>query len=234
MSHRKFTKENLELILKDLAKEFRKRNGKIMPAEIILVGGAAILTNYGFRDMTTDIDAIIYASSAMKEAINVVGEKFDLPKEWINTDFINTSSYSMKLDEFSTYYKTFSNVLSIRTVTGEYLIAMKLKAGRIYKNDLSDIVGILAEHEKRNMPITFEMIDTAVQNLYGGWDDFSADSRIFIEKAFINKNFIEIYESVRSSEIETQNVLIEFDKKYPDVIKESNVQNILSTLKDKK
>ena len=44
-----FTKQNLDTYLKELAKEFRKLNGKDMPAEIILIGGAAILANYGFR-----------------------------------------------------------------------------------------------------------------------------------------------------------------------------------------
>jgi len=33
-----------------LAKEFRKLCGKDMPCEIILIGGASILANYGFRD----------------------------------------------------------------------------------------------------------------------------------------------------------------------------------------
>ena len=70
-----FTKENLDYYLKELAKEFRKRNGRNIPAEIVLVGGAAILANYGFREMTYDIDAIITASSAMKEAVNTVGEE---------------------------------------------------------------------------------------------------------------------------------------------------------------
>ena len=70
-----FTKENLDTYLKELAKEFRKINGKSMPAEIILNGGAAILVNYGFRDMTTDVDAIIHAASSMKDAINRVGDK---------------------------------------------------------------------------------------------------------------------------------------------------------------
>lgn len=55
-----FTKDNLDMYLKELAKEFRKFNGKTMPAEIILVGGAAVLANYGFRNITTDIDAIDY------------------------------------------------------------------------------------------------------------------------------------------------------------------------------
>ena len=68
MSSEIFTKENLDLYLKELAKAFRKRNGKSMPAEIVLVGGAAILTNYGFRNMTTDIDAVIHAASTIKDA----------------------------------------------------------------------------------------------------------------------------------------------------------------------
>ena len=79
MSSNSFTKENLDTYLKELAKEFRKINGKSMPAEIVLVGGAAILTNYGFRDMTTDVDAVIHADSAMKDAINLVGDKYNLP-----------------------------------------------------------------------------------------------------------------------------------------------------------
>lgn len=70
-----------------------------MPTEIMLVGGAAILTNYGFRDMTTDIDAVIHAASSMKGAINRVGDKFHLPNGWLNTDFMRTGSYSPKLDE---------------------------------------------------------------------------------------------------------------------------------------
>ncbi|MGN0340876.1 MAG: hypothetical protein ACI4D0_10330 [Lachnospira sp.] len=49
-----FTKENLDSYLKELAKEFRKKNGTRMPAEIILIGGASILINYGFREMTYD------------------------------------------------------------------------------------------------------------------------------------------------------------------------------------
>ena len=43
---------------------------------------------------------------------------------------MQTSSYSPKPDEHSEYYKTFSNIVTIRTVRAEYLIAMKLCAGR--------------------------------------------------------------------------------------------------------
>lgn len=234
MSSDSFTKENLDTYLKELAKEFRRLNGKSMPAEIVLVGGAAILTNYGFRDMTADIDAVIHAASSMKEAINHVGDRFDLPNGWLNADFMHTGSYSPKLDEFSVYYKSFYGVLSVRTITAEYLVAMKLRSGRKYKNDLSDVIGILAEHEKRGAPITLEKIDTAVANLYGGWDDFPEDSKPFIENAMKNGDFEAVYSSVKNGEIESKDILIGFEKEYPRVTKESNVNDILKALKAKR
>lgn len=149
-----FNKDNIDVYLKAVAKEYRRLVGKNMPAEFILIGGAAVLINYGFRDMTTDIDALINSASAMKDAINNIGNMYNLPFNWINEDFKNTKSYSKKLSQYSVYYRTYSNVLSIRTVSSEYLIAMKLMAGRQYKNDLSDILGILDEHSKIGKPIS--------------------------------------------------------------------------------
>ena len=132
-----FTKENLDGYLRELAKEFRKKNGTKMSTEIILIGGASILINYGFRETTYDMDAIINLSGVMKEAINTVGDRLGLPVGWLNSDFVNTNSYTPKLAEYSKYYKTFSNVLQIRTISAEYLVAMKLMAGRKYKNDFA-------------------------------------------------------------------------------------------------
>lgn len=233
MSSNSFTKDNLDNYLKELAKEYRKLVGKHMPAEIVLVGGAAILTSYGFRDMTTDVDAIIHAASSMKDAINKVGDKFDLPNRWINTDFMRTGSYSPRLDEVSVYYKKFFNVLTVRVVTNEYLVAMKLRSGRKYKNDLSDIIGVLADHERNNTPITMEMIDNAVEKLYGGWNDFPEDSKPFIETAIKNGNFEEIYASVKGEEKESKEILIDFEKEYVNVANISNVDDILKSLKAK-
>lgn len=233
MSFNVFTKENLDNYLKELAKEYRKLGGKGMPAEIILVGGAAILTRYGFRDMTTDIDAVIHAASSMKDAINIVGDKFDLPNKWLNADFTRTGSYSSRLAEVSVYYREFFNVLTVRVVTDEYLVAMKLRSGRKYKNDLSDIIGILAENERKNKPVTMGMIDSAVEKLYGGWSDFPEDSKPFIETAIKNGNFEEIYASVKAEEKESKEILIDFEKEYRNVANAANVDEILKTLKAK-
>ena len=199
-----FTKDNIGLYLKELSKEYRRRVGKSMPAELILIGGASVLINYGFRNMTTDIDAIIQAASSMKDAINAVGDRYNLPNGWLNADFKKTDSYTPKLAEFSVYYKTYSNVLTIRTVSGEYLIAMKLRAGRQYKSDLSDVLGILSEHEKRGIPITMDQIRKAASDLYGGWAYLPDASRAFIENVMENGQFEQLYEQTLQGEQETK------------------------------
>lgn len=228
-----FNKENLDLYLKELGKEYRKLVRKKMPTEIILIGGAAILANYGFREMTTDVDAVIKAASSMKDAINRVGDKFNLPNGWLNADFMKTASYTPKLSAYSRPYKEFSNVLQVRTISAEYLIAMKLKAGRKYKNDLSDIVGILAEHEKSDNPITLEMIITAVTNLYGSWDKLSLDSRDFIISTMEQGNFEQLYQAVSAEEKKSKETLLEFQQNYPGVTTTENVDSILNNLKQK-
>lgn len=228
-----FNKENLDLYLRELAKEFRKLNGKTMPAEIILIGGASVLANYGFRDMTYDMDAVIVASSAMKEAINRTGDKYGLPTGWLNTDFVKTKSYSPKLIENSVYYKTFSNILTVRTVSGEYLIAMKLLSGRKYKNDLSDVVGILMSHEEKGDPITLERIKNAVVTLYGALDALSDDSVHFIETMLENTNYEETYRSIRAEEAKNKDILLEFEQEYPGVTNERNIDDILKAAEKK-
>lgn len=229
-----FTKDNLDMYLKEVAKEFRRLNGKNMRAEIILVGGAAILANYGFRNMTTDIDAMIFASSAMKDAINRVRDKYELPKDWLNADFMKTDSYSPKLVQYSVYYRTFSNVLTVRIVEAEYLIAMKLRSARKYKHDISDIAGILLEHEEQGNPISLERIEKAISDIYGGWDGFPIDSKELIEKIFDEGNYSKRYEMASSEEIHTKNMLLQFQEEYPEVLKKDNINNIIKNLKNRK
>lgn len=220
-------KENLDFYLRELAKTFRKLNGKAVPAEIILIGGAAVLINYGFRDMTYDMDAIIVSSSAMKQAIDQVGDRLGLPNGWLNTDFTRTKSYSPKLIEHSVYYKTFSNILTVRTVSAEYLIAMKLMAGRKYKNDLSDVIGILNCHKERGNPIMLSQIKKAVEELYGEWSKIPPFSAAFIEQTMEKGNYGEAFAEIRDSETTNKAVLQTFEAKYPGALREDNLEDIL-------
>lgn len=228
-----FTKENIDSYLKEVAKEYRKQVGKNMPAEMILIGGASVLVNYGFREMTTDIDAVIRAASVMKDVINCVGDRYNLPNGWLNQDFIRTESYSPGLTRFSQYYRTYSNVLTIRTVAAEYLIAMKLRSGRQYKSDLSDVLGILAEHERNGNPITLERIKKAVSDLYGGWETLPEASQNFISNVMQDGRFSELYAQTIIGEKETKELLIRFVQDYPGVAKEVNVDRIAENLQKK-
>lgn len=222
-----FTKENLDYYLKELAKEFRKRNGKNMPAEIVLVGGAAILVRYGFREMTYDIDALITASSTMKEAVNAVGDRLNLPNGWLNADFKNTSSYSPKLSQYSNYYRTYSNVLSVRTISAEYLVAMKLMSGRRYKKDFSDIIGILMEQERMGEPLNYQRIDCAVKNLYGGWENISDYAAQLLKAALGSGDLNELYKEQEQEEAISRKAVIQAQKYDAEKWKESNLDMII-------
>lgn len=224
------TKENLDTCLKELAKQFRKLNGKAMPAEITLIGGASILINYGFRDSTYDVDALIHASSAMKDAINYVTDTLGLPNGWLNEDFKNTKSYTPRLVNYSKYYRTFSNVLAVRTITGEYLVAMKLMAYRQYKHDISDIVGILREQQNSGDPLTFERIDKAVNDLYDSWENLPKNAKYMIESILANEDIDALYEAYANEEAAAKDAFITFEDKYPDVLKEDNLADILNHL----
>ena len=229
-----FTKANLDTYLKEVAKEYRKQVGKAMQAEIVLIGGAAILARYGFRDATADVDAVILAASSIKDAINHVGDRYGLPAGWLNDEFLHTDSYTPRLLQYAAYYKTFSNVLVVRTITAEYLIAMKLRSGRRYKNDLSDVLGIMAEHEKSGHPITKEQIDKAVLDLYGGWDAIPENSRAFMNEMLANGNYAKAYAEVAEQERQNQDILLRFEQTYPDALQAQNVDKVLQELTAKK
>ena len=226
-----FTKSNLDSSLIELAKEFRKLSKKSTPAEIVLIGGASILANYGFRNSTNDMDALISASSVMKEAINHAGDKLGLPNGWLNSDFKKTKSYSDRLFEVSVYYKTFSNILTIRTISAEYLIAMKLMSGRQYKFDLSDIIGILLEHQKNNKPLTLEMIKKATTILYGDYSNLPAFSIDFINDVFNNANLEQLYSSTRESENNAKSAVLDFNKANPSVANEDTINAVIEQAK---
>lgn len=232
-AEKKFTKENLNTYLKDFAKEYKKRYRGV-PIELILVGGASVLLNYGFREMTTDIDAIVRARASVKDIINKIGDKYGLPNGWLNSDFTKTSSYSEKLIEHSEYYRTYSNIVSIRTVKAEYLIAMKLMSGRVYKKDLSDIIGILKEQKQQGKPISYDMVDTAVVELYGGWDKISKENHEFLQSALDKTDLDLFFNDVMKKEIASKSTLLEIQENYPNLINDKNINDILDKAKSKK
>ena len=92
---------------------------------------------------------------------------------------------------------------------------------------MSDIIGILAEHEKNRNPIAMEAITVAVDNLYGGMDQIDEKAVSFINAVMENKRYGEMYDAIRESEKNTKSVLLDFDKKYPGVLGDSNIDSVI-------
>ncbi|MCL2223003.1 MAG: DUF6036 family nucleotidyltransferase [Oscillospiraceae bacterium] len=229
-----FSKDEFDKYLMELGKEFRRLNGKDANAEIVLIGGASVVINYDFRNMTTDADALIYTDAAMKDAINRVRDAYNLPHGWLNEDFKNTDSYTEKLRSVSVYYRTFSNILQIRTVAAEYLVAMKAMSGRQYKYDRSDIVGIIMEHEKRGKPIRREDVDKAALELYGA-KPLPKDSMRLLDGLFEgNKDYSQIYRETRIREDEAKKILLDVQSEQPGLLNNDNLDTIIAQARLKK
>lgn len=174
------TKENINQLLNELGKEIKRDYGKNANVELVIVGGASILLNYDFRDMTMDIDAMKDSFSSLGSCIRKVGDKFDLPDEWLNFDFKNTDSYTPNLREHSQYYRTFSNVLKVYTVKDEYLLCMKLIAFRDNGRDIMDSINLM-----KSIPnMTFKKLDQAMRSLYGGWNGVKPEAKELVANAF--------------------------------------------------
>ena len=119
-------------------------------------------------------------------------------------------------------------------MSGEYLVAMKLMSGRKYKNDISDVVGILREEKEKGTPITYEKISKAVCDLYGDWEKIPQDSRVLIREVLREGNLEELFAKLRSMEKETKTSLIAFEKEYPEVLNPDNLDDVINSLRRKK
>jgi len=166
----KITRENAMEIIRRFAREYRKTLGRA-PAEIIIVGGS-IMLNYKFRDTTQDFDVILQAASGVKDVISKFADENNLPRDWMNTDFTKTASYSDVLIEIFRHFCWLNNqTLEIRTVSGVYLIAMKMIAHRDYRNDISDAIGILIEEAEAGNHYSYDEIEAAYYKLYHKYPD---------------------------------------------------------------
>ena len=226
-----FTKDNIDNLLFQLAKEYKKLNRSNIPAEIILVGGAAIVSKYGFRASTTDIDSLIFASSSMKDAINTVGDRNDLPTGWINEDFKKTKSFTEKIRQYSRHYKTFAGIIDVRMLPPEYDVAMKLASLRPYKYDMSDIVGIIGAKD-----ISRTQIENAVRDLYDGFVNltYPEDAIKLLDSIFESDDLNALYDCTRLTESDNQAILKDIDETNPKLLNEGNLMSVLEAARKKK
>ncbi len=227
------TKENINEYFQELGKEYRKLTGGNMDAEVIIVGGGAIVLNHGFREATDDIDVMIERGSLLETAAEHVSDKLGISPNWFNTDFQNTSSYSDVLWEVSVHYRTFSNHVDIRIVPDEYVVAMKLVSDRDYKHDHSDIVGILRDNADSGKPLSKEQIVASVERLYGAVDAVSARAWEFLDDVLKDEDYDKLYKITSDDEQENKLLLTEEEEINPGVLNTESIEDILKKLHEK-
>jgi hypothetical protein len=219
-------------LIRRFAREYRKTLGKA-PGEIIIVGGGSIMLNYRFRDATQDFDVILHTSSAIKDVIVRFADENNLPRDWMNSDFMKTPSFSESLTEVSRHFCWLNNhSLEIRTVSGVYLIAMKMIACREYRNDISDAIGILIEEAKDGEVFTYDEIEAAYQKLYQKppAPEIQALLRDFCSKSV--KELKSIYQSQKEIEFSIGNQLITYVEENVH-IDTKNVADIADRIREK-
>ncbi len=96
-------------------------------AEIVVVGGAALVLLFGARETTKDVDVFFVRPSAAKfrEAAGRVAQRFNLPDDWLNDA---AKGFLVGLTEGAILYE--SPYLLARAVSVAQLLAMKLAAWR--------------------------------------------------------------------------------------------------------
>ena len=137
-----FNKDNILIILKELAKRMRK-TFRDVDINIYVVGGDSLILLCDFRESTFDIDVAKNCNMEFRDIALTMEEEFDLNHNWINNDFVFSKSFSPKLVNYIERTYTFSNYIHYHFVKPACIAAVKCLALRFTTNDLSDIVNVV-------------------------------------------------------------------------------------------
>ena len=161
-----FNKDNILIILKELAKRMRK-TFRDVDINIYVVDGASLTLLCDFRESTFDIDVAKNCNMYFRDIALTMEEEFDLNHNWINNDFMFSKSFSPKLVNYIERTYTFSNYIHYHFVKPACIAAMKCLALRFTRNDLSDIVNVVLYED------TLDSIVEIFKDLYNR--EFDAD-----------------------------------------------------------
>jgi hypothetical protein len=143
--------------------------GVQQPIRILLVGGAYMLTQLHNRPTTNDIDMLIKdvddpATSPLyrtfKAAVRAVASRNQIPSTWINDvigDFLRDTSTVPQGSLWRRYA-----MLEVYIPPGEYILALKLLAGR--QKDRDDIFALCQQLKIRTRQQAQQLVDRYIPN----------------------------------------------------------------------
>ena len=116
--------EDIKHAFSALSEELARDNRR---AELIVVGGAALVLRYGARESTKDVDAYFVRPAAfiVRAAAEAVAGRLELPSDWLNDA---AKGYMVGLTSGEVVFSSPS--LEVRSASTAQLLAMKLAAWR--------------------------------------------------------------------------------------------------------
>ena len=121
------------------------------PRTLLLVGGAALqLLEYHHKTVTTDIDNLLPIDEILKKAINAVAGEMNIQENWLNS---HSSSFALKNIDYMKGAKTVmdSNSLTVKVVSIENFIELKVRAQIDRGFDLDDIIALNPAKDQLNL-----------------------------------------------------------------------------------
>jgi len=110
-------------------------------ADLHIVGGAVMVTEYDAREATADVDAFNYEPhGAVERAAALVADELGLPRSWLNQQ---ASSYVPRHADWRRSSSFDHPNLHLYAIAPEHLLAMKVQAGR--PTDAEDIATLCRE-----------------------------------------------------------------------------------------
>jgi hypothetical protein len=118
------TADNILTAFAALAAELERQNER---AELLIVGGAALVLLFHARESTKDVDAYFVRpeGSVIRSAAASVADALDLPADWLND---GAKAYLVGASEGTVLFE--SSSLIVRAAAIPQLLAMKLAAWR--------------------------------------------------------------------------------------------------------
>ena len=168
------TKKELINALQSLGDKLEKEN---KTGEILIAGGAAMALVLDARNSTKDIDALYEPKGDINRLSQNVAVEMNLPSDWLND---GVKGFMSENTTTQTYAKF--GGLSVKSVTPECLLAIKLVSGRIGDTDVGDAkflmkhIGITTTEQahqildkyypaNKNLPKTGYLIDEIVEEI---------------------------------------------------------------------
>ena len=83
-------------------------------------------------------------------------------------------------------------------------------------------------------PLSYQQIDCAVKNLYGGWDNISEYVIQVLKAALDSENLKELFMEQEREEALSKQAVLQAQKNKGEIVKESNVDEIIQKALRKK